>query len=136
MSPAPALSTTLRASACRTGVPVGGAGTLSVTGDMKEMSADFIQAAVFEKYGVSMFVGIGVPIPVLDEAMLRQLAVRDAEIFTGVTDYGVPSRKPPHAGPRKLCPAEIRPYQLEWPASSHGASVQPEKGPSNCTLLG
>ena len=77
------------------GVPVGGAGTLSVTGNMKEMSADFIQAAVFEKYGVSMFVGIGIPIPVLDEDMLRQLAVRDADIFTGVTDYGVPSRDRP-----------------------------------------
>ena len=76
-------------------VPCGGAATLSVTGNLKEMSADFIQAAVFERYGVSMFVGIGIPIPVLDEDMIRQLAVRDTEIFTSLVDYGVPLRNRP-----------------------------------------
>ena len=77
------------------GVPVGGAGTLSVTGNLKEMSPDFIQAAVFEKYGVSMFVGIGVPIPVLDADMANRLAVRDADIYTTLVDYGVPARSRP-----------------------------------------
>lgn len=77
------------------GVPTGGAGTLSVTGNLKEMSSAFIQAAVFEKYGVSMFVGIGVPIPVFDADMVRCLAVRDESIVTSVVDYGVPSRNRP-----------------------------------------
>ena len=60
-----------------------------------ECPAEFIQAAVFENYGVSLFVGIGVPIPVLDEEMVRQLAVRDSEIFTGLVDYGIPARNRP-----------------------------------------
>ena len=48
------------------GIPVTNAATLAVMGNLKEMSPDYIQAAYFEKYGVSMFVGIGIPIPVLD----------------------------------------------------------------------
>ena len=77
------------------GVPVGGAATLAVTGNLKEMSARFIQAAVYEQYGVSLFVGIGIPIPVLDAEMVNCLAVRDEEIFTGLVDYGVASRNRP-----------------------------------------
>ncbi|HOR42467.1 MAG TPA: homocysteine biosynthesis protein, partial [Atribacterota bacterium] len=41
--------------------------TLAVIGDLKKMSPDFLQAAYFTGYGVSLYVGIGIPIPVLDE---------------------------------------------------------------------
>ncbi len=47
------------------GIPVTNAATISVMGNLKEMSAEYLQAAYFEKYGVSLFVGIGIPIPVL-----------------------------------------------------------------------
>lgn len=43
------------------GYPLGGAGTLAVMGEMREMNTKYIQPAVFERYGVSMFVGIGIP---------------------------------------------------------------------------
>ncbi len=69
------------------GVPIGGAGTIAVAGDMRQMSTDFIKPAVFERYGTSMFVGIGIPIPVLDEEMLRYLIVEDKDIYTEVSDY-------------------------------------------------
>lgn len=77
------------------GVPVGGAGTLSLIGDLKAMSGDFLKAAVFKNYGVSMFVGVGIPIPVLDEEMARFVTVRDREIRTMLFDYGVPGRSRP-----------------------------------------
>lgn len=77
------------------GVPIGGAATLGVTGNLKEMSPSFIQAAVYEKYGVSLFVGIGIPIPVLDAEMANHLSVSDADIFTGLVDYGVQRRNRP-----------------------------------------
>ncbi len=76
-------------------VPVGGAGTLALIGNLKEMDPRFIRAATFQKYGVSMFVGVGVPIPVLDEEMVRYLSVRNEDIFTNVFDYSVPSRSRP-----------------------------------------
>lgn len=68
------------------GVPLKLAGTLALIGDIKEMSARFVRASVYEKYGVSLFVGVGIPIPILDEDMLIKTAVRDSEIFTSIVD--------------------------------------------------
>ncbi|PKM52559.1 MAG: hypothetical protein CVV02_00030 [Firmicutes bacterium HGW-Firmicutes-7] len=65
------------------------AGTLALVGDLKQMSTKYIQPAVFERYGTSMFVGIGIPIPILDENIMRHVAVKDEDIFTNVVDYSV-----------------------------------------------
>ncbi|MGZ4933984.1 MAG: homocysteine biosynthesis protein [Halobacteriota archaeon] len=70
-------------------------GTLMVRGDLKAMSTDFLRAAIFHKYGTSLYVGIGVPIPVLNEGIARKTAVRDADILTNVLDYGVARRERP-----------------------------------------
>lgn len=70
------------------GVPVGNSATLAVIGDAKKMDPRFIKAAYFEKYGVSMYVGIGIPIPVLDEDMAKRLSVRNSQIETNILDYG------------------------------------------------
>lgn len=72
------------------GVPISNAATLTVIGDARAMSTSFIKAAYYEKYGVSMFVGIGIPIPVLDEDMARKLMIRNEQITTRVLDYGNP----------------------------------------------
>jgi uncharacterized protein (DUF39 family) len=70
------------------GVPISNAATLSVVGDLKKMSANYIKAAYFEKYGVSMFVGIGIPIPILDEDIARYVSIRNEQIETTIMDYG------------------------------------------------
>ncbi len=72
------------------GVPVSNARTIAVIGDLKEMSPEFIQAAYFDKYGTSLFVGIGIPIPILDADMARRVSIRNEEIETSVLDYGLP----------------------------------------------
>lgn len=80
------------------GVPVSTAGTLAVIGDLKQMKRDFLRAAVFDKYGVSMYVGIGIPIPILDEEMLVQTAISNKDIYTTIVDYSVESRNRPNFG--------------------------------------
>jgi uncharacterized protein (DUF39 family) len=72
------------------GVPVANAATLAVIGDGRQMSPEFIRAAYYEKYGVSLFVGIGVPIPVLDEEMAARVMIRNDQITTRILDYGQP----------------------------------------------
>ena len=72
------------------GVPVSNAATLSVIGDASRMDPEFIKAAYYEKYGVSMFVGIGVPIPLLDEEMAARVMIRNDQITTRILDYGDP----------------------------------------------
>lgn len=70
------------------GVPTVNAATIAVIGDAKQMSKEFIRAAYFERYGVSIFIGIGIPIPVLDEEMAEYLMIRNEQITTNVVDYG------------------------------------------------
>jgi uncharacterized protein (DUF39 family) len=78
------------------GVPKRGAGTLAVIGDLKQMKPKWLVGTSFLGYGCTMTVGIGVPIPVLSEEILRYTMVTDAEIFTPVVDYAeaYPQRKP------------------------------------------
>jgi len=70
------------------GIPTTNAATIAVMGNLKEMSSDYIQAAYYEKYGVSMFVGIGIPIPILDVDMARRVSINNSQIETSVLDYG------------------------------------------------
>lgn len=70
-------------------VPLTPAGTLAVTGNLKDMSTEYMKPVSFKGYGVSMFMGIGIPIPVLDVDMLKHLAIEDKDIYTNVIDYSV-----------------------------------------------
>ena len=70
------------------GIPVSNSATIAVIGNLKEMSSEYIQAAYYEKYGVSMFVGIGIPIPILDADIAARVSVNNSQIETSVLDYG------------------------------------------------
>jgi uncharacterized protein (DUF39 family) len=72
----------------RGGTPMTPAGTLWVMGDLKQMSAEWLVGVSMQGYGVSLAVGLGVPIPLLNEEIARYTAVSDADIFTQVVDYG------------------------------------------------
>jgi uncharacterized protein (DUF39 family) len=74
----------------KNGIPIGPAANLCLVGDMKMMSSQFIRAAVFERYGITLFVGVGIPIPLLDEDMAQCLSIRDEDIKTTLCDFGRP----------------------------------------------
>ena len=69
------------------GVPRRGAGTLAVIGDLKGMSPRWLVGTSMLGYGATLTVGIGVPIPILSEEILRYTAVKDDEIFAAIVDY-------------------------------------------------
>lgn len=71
------------------GVVREGAGTIAVTGDMKDMSTQFIRGASLTGYGCSLMVGIGIPIPILNEDLAFFTGVSDKNIFCQVVDYGI-----------------------------------------------
>ena len=77
------------------GVPKRPAGTLAVIGDLKGMTAEFVKGLTFTRYGTSLGLGIGVPIPILDEEMATSCAVTDDRIFTAVFDYAQQKRSRP-----------------------------------------
>ncbi len=80
------------------GLPLSSAGTLALIGDLKGMSREFLRAALFDRYGVTMYVGVGIPIPILDEEMLRFTAVTNRDIQTTIVDYSVAKRSKPDYG--------------------------------------
>jgi uncharacterized protein (DUF39 family) len=70
------------------GIPLTPAGTLWVMGDLKKMSPKWLVGVGIQGYGCSLAVGLGVPIPILNEEMVQFTAVSDDEIFTQIVDYG------------------------------------------------
>lgn len=78
------------------GVPRRPAGSLAVIGDLKQMKPEWLVGTSFLGYGCTLTVGIGVPIPILSEEILRYTAVTDSQILAPVIDYSVayPERKP------------------------------------------
>jgi uncharacterized protein (DUF39 family) len=73
----------------KNGVPIKPAGTLMTIGDMKAMDPRFVVGVSILGYGPSLAVGLGIPIPILNEDLARFVGVRDDQIFTQVVDYGV-----------------------------------------------
>ncbi|MBI4773419.1 MAG: homocysteine biosynthesis protein [Deltaproteobacteria bacterium] len=70
-----------------TGAPKKPSGTLAVMGDLKKMSPAWLRALSFVGYGVTLSVGIGIPIPILDEEVMKHVSVTDAELWAPVVDY-------------------------------------------------
>ena len=69
------------------GVPVRPAGTLMLQGDLKQMSPRWLKGISMQGYGCTMAVGVGIPIPILNEEMAAFTGVSDENIFTQVIDY-------------------------------------------------
>ena len=73
----------------KNGIPLGPAGTLMVMGDLKKMDPKWIAGVSMLGYGCSLAVGLGIPIPVLNEEIAHFTGISDEEIFTQIIDYGV-----------------------------------------------
>jgi uncharacterized protein (DUF39 family) len=73
----------------KNGVPLTPGGTLMTTGNLKEMEPKWVAGVSMLGYGCSLAVGVGVPIPILNEEMARFTGVSDEEIHTQIIDYGV-----------------------------------------------
>ena len=69
------------------GIPQAPAGTLAVIGDLKQMRSEWLTGVSMLGYGVTLTVGIGVPIPVLNEEVIKSAAAKDSEIYAQVVDY-------------------------------------------------
>ncbi|MBU0985965.1 MAG: homocysteine biosynthesis protein, partial [Proteobacteria bacterium] len=63
------------------------AGTLALIGDMRAMTTKWLRATSFTGYGLTLSVAVGVPIPIIDEEMVRSVSITDDEIKAPVVDY-------------------------------------------------
>jgi len=101
--------------------------TIMVKGDLKQMSPRFLRGATIHNYGATLYVGLGVPIPLINLRVAKTAATPDEEIFTEIVDYGVPSRSRPVI--KKVSYAELKSGKV-WigdrkvPASSMSSLVK------------
>ena len=82
------------------GVPTEGAGTLSLIGDLKQMKPGWLLGTSMLGYGCTITVGIGIPIPILNEEILNYTSITDADIFAPIIDFSeaYPQMKPDTLG--------------------------------------
>jgi uncharacterized protein (DUF39 family) len=78
------------------GTPRRPAGTLAAIGDLKQMKPEWLRGVSMQGYGATMAVGLGIPIPVLNEEVMRYTTVKDEDIVAPIVDYSeaYPRRKP------------------------------------------
>lgn len=78
--------------------PIGPSATLALIGDAKQMSQKWVRGCYFKNYGPSMMIGVGVPLPVLNEEVVNSCAIQDQDIVAPVVDFSIPRRVRPSFG--------------------------------------
>ncbi|MGB3293962.1 MAG: homocysteine biosynthesis protein [Phormidesmis sp.] len=78
--------------------PIGPAATLALIGDAKRMDAHWVRGCYFKGYGPSLMLGVGIPIPILNEDILTRCAVSDQDLVAPVVDFSIPRRVRPTFG--------------------------------------
>lgn len=78
--------------------PIGPAATLALIGDAKQMNPYWVRGCYFKQYGPSLMLGVGVPLPVLQEEVVKHCAVSDQELVAPVVDFSIPRRVRPTFG--------------------------------------
>ncbi|MBE9045337.1 homocysteine biosynthesis protein [Pleurocapsales cyanobacterium LEGE 10410] len=78
--------------------PIGPAATVALIGDAKQMDAAWVRGCYFKNYGPSIMIGVGVALPVLNEAVIRNCAVADRDVVAPVIDFSIPRRVRPTFG--------------------------------------
>ena len=78
--------------------PVGPAATLALIGDAKQMQSRWVRGCYFKSYGPSLMLGVGLPLPVLNETVVAHCAVQDQDLVAPVVDFSIPRRVRPTFG--------------------------------------
>jgi uncharacterized protein (DUF39 family) len=78
--------------------PIGPAATLALIGDAKQMEERWVRGCYFKSYGPSLMLGVGIPFPVLNEAVVEHCAVQDKDLVAPIVDFSIPRRVRPTFG--------------------------------------
>jgi len=71
------------------GIPKRPSGTLAVSGELRGMNPRWLTGYSMVGYGASLAVGIGIPIPALNEEVVKAAAIRDEDLLAPIVDYSV-----------------------------------------------
>ena len=91
--------------------PTKAMGTAIVTGDLKKMDPRYVRGCTINRYGTSLYIGIGIPIPIINERVAKTAGLGEGEIKTNLLDYGVARRDRPIL--REVTYEELRSGEIE-----------------------
>lgn len=80
------------------GIPVGSGITLSAIADINSMDPKWVRGGFLKSFGPVLYIGVGIPIPVLNEEIAEQIAINDENIHTTIVDFSIPRRTKPTFG--------------------------------------
>lgn len=78
--------------------PVGPAATVAVIGDGQQMQSRWVRGCYFKGYGPSLMIGVGLALPILNEAVATSCAVQDSDLVAPLVDFSIPRRVRPTFG--------------------------------------
>ncbi|WP_353930805.1 homocysteine biosynthesis protein [Okeanomitos corallinicola TIOX110] len=78
--------------------PIGPSATLALIGDAKQMDSRWVRGCYFKSSGPSLMLGVGVPLPVLNETVIERCAVQDQDLVAPIVDFSIPRRVRPTFG--------------------------------------
>ncbi|NET41038.1 homocysteine biosynthesis protein [Okeania sp. SIO2B3] len=78
--------------------PIGPAATLALIGDAKQMQSKWVRGCYFKNHGPSIMLGVGIPLPVLNEKVVANCTIQDQDIVAPVVDFSIPRRVRPTFG--------------------------------------
>ncbi len=70
------------------GLPLTPSGTLMLKGNLKGMNKRYVRGLSYYGYGCTLALGVGIPIPILNEEMAAYTAIDNDNILMPVKDYG------------------------------------------------
>lgn len=60
------------------------------------------------RYGVTLYIGVGIPIPIINERVAKTAALKDEDIIVNIRDYGIPVRPDKRPVVKRVSYAELR----------------------------
>lgn len=78
--------------------PIGPAATLMLVGDAKKMNPRWVRGCYFKNYGPSIMLGVGIPLPMLNEEAVLNCSIEDQDIVAPIVDFSIPRRVRPTFG--------------------------------------
>ena len=79
-------------------IPIGPGITMSAVADLHSINPKWIRGGYLKSYGPVLYIGIGVPVPVLNEEIAEAVSITDDKIHTTIVDFSIPRRTKPTFG--------------------------------------
>ncbi len=80
------------------GLPIGPGITLGAVADIESMNPKWVRGGFIRSYGPVLYIGIGIPLPVLNEETAKYISITDDKIHSTIVDFSIPRRTKPTFG--------------------------------------